>query len=221
MKVIGDPELVARAHGGDESARRELLARGCTDGLRGVSASLDAVADCHDWGWSTVPHMPAEKEPYCFWEPHVTHRPSLAQQLAWYRGFDWLGVALLLGTLSNVFAVKVRGPKAHDELLKQCGDLPTAPKVLWGDKPYRYSVLFRYPDFKTEALATPWNAKLEFCGHGGFVILPPSLPRRGECYRWAHGHSPQEVELPVLPDAIQESSRFYPFAKRIEVPSRD
>ena len=90
------------------------------------------------------------------------------------------------------------------------GAEPKAPKILTGSgKPFRYQLLFRHPDnLSTSAKITPWHPLLEFRGHGGLTILPPSVHPSGKQYRWYERQSLESLEPPELPPAILEALRI-------------
>jgi hypothetical protein len=65
-------------------------------------------------------------------------------------------------------------------------------------------LFFRHPEHPTSATFSPWHPKLEFRGHGGIVVLPPSLHKSGGRYEWIAGQHPDEVKLARVPQPIAE-----------------
>jgi hypothetical protein len=156
-------------------------------------------------GFSVVPQLPGAKHPCVKWKPFQEQRPTEDQLRGWFERWPQAGLAVVLGPVSGLFAIDVDGPEAHEALVARLGSEPVAPKVLSGSgKPHRYHLFFRHPDLATRAKSTPWHKKLEFRGHRGIIILPPSLHKSGNRYRFAQGHSFNDMELPELPPAILE-----------------
>ncbi|HKB36101.1 MAG TPA: bifunctional DNA primase/polymerase, partial [Gemmataceae bacterium] len=156
-------------------------------------------------GFSVVPQLPGAKHPCVKWKPFQERRPTEEEFREWLRRWPNAGLAVVLGPVSNLFAIDVDGPEAHEALTARLGREPWAPKVLSGSgKPHRFHLFFRHPDVPTLAKFTPWHNQLEFRGHRGIIILPPSLHKSGNSYRFAPGQSFDDVELPELPPLIVE-----------------
>jgi hypothetical protein len=129
-----------------------------------------------------------------------------------------------------LLAIDVDGQEAHAELCNRLGTLPVTPAVKSGNPdPHRYHLFFQHPaGLETRAKATPWHDQLEFRGHGGYIVLPPSVHKSGQRYAWLPGRSLEDVPLATLPDAIdealkQEAQRRRPpaAAERLRVRQRD
>jgi hypothetical protein len=118
---------------------------------------------------------------------------------------------VICGPLSGILVIDVDGAEAGDVLIRRLGSEPHAPKSLSGSgDPNRFHLFFQHPDFPTRAKATPWHAKLEFRGNAGLAVLPPSLHKSGNVYRWAPGRSISDVAIPVLPPEIAAALRPAP-----------
>jgi hypothetical protein len=156
--------------------------------------------------WSVVPQLPRAKKPCVKWKAFQERRPADAELVEWFGRWPEAGLALILGPISGVFVVDVDGPEAHAALLDHLSEEPVAPKALSGSrKPCRYHLYFRCPGMATKAKATPWHPHLEFRGHGGIVIIPPSQHKSGQRYAWVAGRSPDDLPLPELPSAILQA----------------
>jgi hypothetical protein len=159
-------------------------------------------------GWAVVPQRPGEKKPAVRWKRFQGARPGEADWAGWAKRWPGAGLALVLGEVSNAFVLDVDGPEAHEALVGRLGGEPLAPKALSGSrKPCRYHLFFRCPALRTKALATPWHPKLEFRGHGGIVVIPPSLHPSGQRYAWAEGRSPADLAMPEVPAEVLEALR--------------
>jgi hypothetical protein len=172
------------------------------DGDSALAMALDYLHR----GWCVLPQLPVEKHPCVKWKRFQQQRPSAEQVRAWFRQFPVAGPLVLLGPISQLFAIDVDGPEAHQALLEHLGKEPVAPKVLSGSgKPFRYHLLFRCPQVATWSKKTPWHPHLEFRGEKGLLVLPPSLHKSGQRYRWAPGRSLNDVALSDPPVEVVEA----------------
>lgn len=158
-------------------------------------------------GFAIVPQRPGDKKPCVRWKAYQVRLPTREEMTDWLtHQFPEAGLAVVLGPVSNLFVIDVDGPEAHAELIARLGSEPIAPKVLSGSgKPYRYHLFFRHPGIETRAKITPWHPNLEFRGHRGIVVLPPSLHKSGKRYEWAPGQSLDDFPLPDLPAPVLEA----------------
>jgi hypothetical protein len=159
-------------------------------------------------GWSVIPQQPRTKKAYVGWKEFQSRRPTEQELQDWWNSFPDAGVAAICGPLSGILVVDVDGAEAREELIRRLGSEPLAPKVLSGSgDPNRYHLFFQHPDLSTRAKKTPWHSNLEFRGHAGLVVAPPSLHRSGNRYRWAPGRSIEDLPIPVLPSEIVAALR--------------
>lgn len=173
-----------------------------------VAPHLGVALAYRSRGWSVIPQVPSTKQPYIKWKPFQNRLPTEAELEAWWCRWPDAGIALIAGPLSGVLVVDVDGPEAHEALVGRLGVDPAAPQVLSGSREScRYHLFFRHPDFCTGAKKTPWHPKLEFRGHAGLAVLPPSLHKSGNRYVWAPGRSLEDMSLPVPPLEIVEALR--------------
>jgi hypothetical protein len=152
-------------------------------------------------GFSVVPQATGEKKPCVRWKPFQVVPPTIADLRFWFRRrFPDAGIALILGPVSGLFVIDVDGPDAHRALVARLGFVPEAPTALSGSlEPHRYHVYCRHPDVLTLASFKPWHPKLEFRGHRGIVVAPPSRHKSGNRYRWAEARSLDDLPLPEVP----------------------
>ena len=160
-------------------------------------------------GFSVVPQAAGEKKPCVLWKEFQHERPTVDDLEYWFgRRFAGAGIALVLGPVSGLFVVDVDGPDAHRALVARLGAVPEAPTVVSGSlEPHRYHIYCRHPDVLTLASFKPWHPKLEFRGHRGIVVAPPSLHKSGNRYRWAEGKALDDLPLPEVPSPILAALR--------------
>ncbi len=173
-----------------------------------AGSNLAAAIDYHRRGWSIIPQVPGTKKPFVRWTELQDRQPTETEVEEWWQRWPNAGIALIAGPTSGVLVVDVDGVEAHAALVERLGTEPIAPKVLSGSRePSRFHLFFKHPAFGTRAKKTPWHPKLEFRGHAGLAVLPPSLHKSGNRYAWADGRCLTDLELPELPDLIVEAIR--------------
>ena len=178
-------------------------ARDCT--------TLDVALDYHRLGLCPIPQITGEKKPSIRWKPYQDAQPEVETLTRWFARFTDAGIALVLGSASDIFVVDVDGPDAYHELVDRLGSEPDAPTVLSGSgKPCKRHYYFRDPGLPTIARYCPWHPQLEFRGYRGIVIAPPSLHPSGNPYRWAKGKSLDDLPRPLVPAPILEALRARP-----------
>ena len=198
-------DLRRRAAAGDWHAR-VILAETYHDyhSLLGISLVLTCVAAYLVRGFSVVPQLPGQKSPCIKWKPFQKRQPTVAEALDWWT-YKWpeAGVAIILGYVSHLFAIDVDGEEAHDVLSAHLSCIPLTPRVRSGSqKKHRYHLFFRHPGLRTKAKATPWHPNLEFRGHGGIVVGPPSIHPSGRRYKFAPGLSFADIRLADVPAEV-------------------
>jgi hypothetical protein len=95
----------------------------------GVPAGLRAALEYLGRGFAVVPQLPRAKHPCLRWKEFQTRLPTEEELRRWFRRWPKAGVAIILGRVSNVLAVDVDGPEAHEALVSRLGAEPVAPKV--------------------------------------------------------------------------------------------
>jgi hypothetical protein len=171
--------------------------------LAGTS-SLEVALDYLDRGFCPIPQQPGAKMPCVKWKPFQEVQPEVADLEGWFAGrFATAGIALVLGPAFGLMVVDVDGEEALSTLVERLGGEPEAPTVMSGSgDPYRRHYYFRHPPVSTKAKYCPWHRSLEFRGHRGIVVAPPSLHKSGNRYRWADGKSLDDLSLPEVPGSI-------------------
>ena len=170
----------------------------------------EAVHSYVSHGIAIVPQLQGAKHPCVRWKAFQNRLPTPEELEEWFQErWPHAGMAAILGPVSNLLAIDVDGPEAHQALVQHLGGEPVAPKVLSGShQPFRYHLFFRHPEgVPTRAKITPWHPKLEFRGRGGVIILPPSLHQSGYRYEWAPGRSLHDLPLAELPLPVLEALR--------------
>jgi hypothetical protein len=170
---------------------------------------LDVALDYAARGFSVVPQATGEKKPLVKWKPFQVEPPMVDDLRYWFgRRFRGAGIAVIPGPVSGLFVIDVDGADGHRALIARLGSLPEAPTVLSGSfEPHRYHLFFQHPAVLTLASFKPWHRRVEFRGHRGIVVAPPSLHRSGHNYHWAKGRSLDDIPLPQVPEPIYEALR--------------
>lgn len=163
--------------------------------------TVEVAVDYLKRGWTVIPQQRGAKCPCIKWKQFQDRLPTKDEVCDWFARWPKAGIALVLGPVSNVFVIDVDGREAHEALLHHLhGKEPVAIKALSGShEPFRYHLYCQHPDVPTKAKATPWHPKLEFRGHGGILVMPPSIHKSGKAYVWCDGRSPDDMALSVVP----------------------
>lgn len=159
-------------------------------------------------GFSVVPQKAGAKSPAIRWKRYQDRLPTRGCIDEWWlEDFRNAGIAVILGPVSGLFAIDVDGTEARKVLVDGIGELPVAPQVQSGSGDRdRFHLFFRYPEgLQTKAKLTPWHEHLEFRGHRGIIVLPPSLHKSGNRYEWLPGRSLDDRELPELPEPVLDA----------------
>ena len=172
-----------------------------------TNSALEEALAYDKLGLVVIPQRSGDKRPVVPWRDYINLTTSLGERVIrqlWEHQFPDAGVMAVLGPPSGIVAVDIDGEQAHRAFLDRMGELPHTATVKTGNPdPYRKHLLFRLPpDLKTTARITPWDPGLEFRGHGGLIILPPSIHPSGNAYRWIDGLSIWEAGLADLPAQI-------------------
>ncbi len=199
---------------------------------KGSSTLRKAAVDYYDRGLCVIPIRSWEvsRKPFVKWAQFQEERPTRQQVVEWWTQWPDAGIAVILGSVSNLLCADVDGEQAHRILLDLLGEIPLAPTVKSGGAdPFRYHLYFRHPEqLATASSKTPFNddddkGKLELRGDKGLLVLPPSLHKSGRRYAWVARRSLDDVALPQLPDVLLEAleTALTPLvsAKEPDVPS--
>lgn len=155
------------------------------------------------FGWRLLPVWPGTKVARM---PHTCAKSEARWISAWDMAWPDANWAVVCGQVSGIVVIDVDGHLGEINLarLEQLhGPLPYGPVVISGSGrgEHRY---FRWPEGRE--LRNGYLApNLEFRGDKLLVTLPPSRHPSGYAYVWERGHSPDEIELPELPEWICEA----------------
>lgn len=177
-----------------------------------MTTMLNSALEYLDRGWSVIPMLTApvdnaRKRPYIRWKPYQLSRPTREEVELWWSRWVGAGIGVILGPVSGVVAVDVDSIEAEEVFFDLVEGEPKTLKTLSGSrKPAKAHYLFRCPHFPTNARFTPLHPKLEFRGHGGYVVGPPSLHPSGNRYEFA---DPMQ-EVAELPEPLVKVWQSHP-----------
>ena len=154
-----------------------------------------------DRGWAFTPLI--GKRPYRdAWQAEEPADHDTA--IEWARRGN---IALRTGQVSGVVVIDddTEGGSGTAEL-----ELPETVTVVTGSGKRHF--YFRCPEGRLGNSAKGLPQKVDVRGDGGCVVFVGSIhPDTGDMYRWAPGHSPDEIELAELPESV---------LARLKTPSR-
>jgi transcriptional regulator with XRE-family HTH domain len=220
-----DPSFLSKVFGGKKRPPKELLERAAAwiadrpdrqppplqatiatisgPSTTSQSAMLDVALAYLRRGWSVVPQVSGAKNPLVKWKTFQIRHPTDSELQTWFRRWPRAGLVVILGQISDLFAIDVDGEDAHAVLIQRLRTEPVAPKTMSGSgNPFRYHLFFRHPAVPTKAKITPWHPKLEFRGNRGIVVIAPSLHSSGNRYAWALGRSLEDLPIPEVPPEV-------------------
>ena len=80
------------------------------------------------------------------------------------------------------------GSEAYAALLRHLGKEPWRKSHLGKRLALtNFTCTSQHPAISTRASLTPWHPQLEFRGHSGVIVLPPSIHPSGKPYVWSAG----------------------------------
>lgn len=155
------------------------------------------LSDVLDWawgyrglGWAPIPLNRASKTPNL-----STLAPFLEGAISEnrLRMYDWQGIGLVTGRLSNIVVLDADGTAGKEELSRR--GHPVTPMARTGDGLHLY---FRYSK-ECEGTSVRFAPGLDLKSNRGYVVAPPSLHPNGVAYEWLEGLSPWDVPVAELP----------------------
>lgn len=150
------------------------------------------------FGHAVVPMMPRGKSPLTAhgWKDATRCHEQVAKY--WQR-HPLANVGLATGSSTQLFVIDIDGPDG-EVALARFGAMPVTVEALTGKGRHLYFSI--PPQFQLRSLVGRLGAQIDTRGEGGLVVAPPSIHASGRTYRWADGHSPDEIEISVVPESI-------------------
>jgi len=152
-----------------------------------------------------IEHCPPDKmgkKPLVRWERYQDVLAPRDIARGWWRKWPSGNIAMPTGRLSGCCVVDIDGPEAM-KLATALG-YPSGPSVQTG------KIGGRHLYFAWRSDAPTLYAKadgIDFRGHGGYVMLPPSRHALGPRYKWAAEWGIDLDDLPELPYWVDERAR--------------
>jgi hypothetical protein len=169
------------------------------------SAHLEAALEYLKRGWAVVPARERAKWPIVRWQRFQQEMPTEEQMMRWYERWPKANLAVITGEISGIVVIDIDPKHAGEESLAAMearhGALPkTVESVTGGGGRHLY---FAYPgrEVRNRAGLAPG---IDMRGHGGCIIVPPSVHPSGKKYQWRSGHAPGQVELAPLPVWLEQ-----------------
>ena len=138
------------------------------------------------------------KVPLVPWKPYQDSLPALSEIADWWEHWPEANIGMATGRLSGVNVIDCDGDTATRAADNNGFDLgPWA----WTGRIGGRHLWFAHRDDAPTIFAA--RNGIDFRGQGGYVLLPPSLHRSGNRYRWGSIYDPAEP-LPELPRWIND-----------------
>ncbi len=150
-----------------------------------MSGAKAAATGYRRGGWCPIPIKRGSKQAALGKLAPYLERPATAEEL---RSWDWPGVGIVTGRVSDVLILDVDGPEGEAEL-QQRGHPPTAMVRTPSGGLHLY---FKHPEqhVRTGIRVAPG---LDVKAAGGYVVAPPSVGPNGKPYEWLV--SPEDAGL--------------------------
>ena len=151
-------------------------------------------------GWSVIPMEPRGKRPLVQWAEYQQRRATAEELSAWYRRWSSANVGIVTGAISGIVVLDVDqrhgGALSLAQLDIELGPLPSTVEAATGGGGRH--LYFRHPGDRV-ANRVALRPGIDLRGDGGCVVAPPSVHPNGRRYAWILNHSPQDIEVGVLP----------------------
>ena len=168
--------------------------------------SLDEALRAASRGWSVILVKPQDKTSLGSWKERQRVRATNEETEAAFRANPGAGLGFVTGAISGLVVLDIDpdadGDQSMNDLVEKFGSLPITPAVQTGGGGFHY--YFKYPEAGLRNSAGKLGDGLDIRGDGGYVVAPPSIHPNGTQYRWAKGHSPDDIPLAPLPTWVME-----------------
>jgi len=142
------------------------------------------------------------KKPLVRWARFQDVLPPRSQAIAWWRKWPFGNIAMATGRLSGTCVVDIDGAEAM-KLATALG-FSSGPSVITGKIGGRHLYFAYRPDAPTIYAKADG---IDFRGHGGYVLLPPSRHATGTRYRMDREWGFDLDDLPELPYWVDERAQ--------------
>lgn len=153
-------------------------------------------------GWKVFPLRPRTKEPFATLGVYNA-TDDLAQIDEWWKRWPQANVGLHCGG-SGLLALDLDEYKdsyAGARFLSRA-DEETVTNLTGSGGTH---LLYRVPEGVKYTNATGnLPAGIDVRGHGGYIVVPPSVHPSGNPYRWEVGYGPHEIDVLPLPPKLRE-----------------
>lgn len=166
------------------------------------------------FGWPIFPLRPRTKKPFEY--IGVYHATTDTDQIRdWWQRWPQANIGLHCGGggVMALDADKYKDTYAGDALLtKEDEQTPTSLTGRGGTH-----LLYAMPGGLRLGNATGGlPAGIDIRGHGGYIVLPPSMHPNGRPYQWENEYGPHEIALLSLPSALHNLLARYTISDKIE-----
>jgi putative DNA primase/helicase len=153
-----------------------------------------AAAEYRRLGWNPIPIKERSKEPNLVQlAPYLSRRATREELRSW----EWPGVGVVTGPVSEILVLDVDGPEGL-AILEERGHPATPMARTGGGGLHLY---FKHPDASIRT-GIRVAAGLDVKAEGGYVVAPPSIGPTGDAYEWII--SPADAELAEPPEWLLE-----------------
>ncbi len=154
-------------------------------------------------------------------KPHIKEWQNTASIIEetirkWWRHWPQANIGYPTGIKNNIIVIDIDPRSGGDEsyqILQKKHIIPETHVALTGGGGRH--LYFRHPGGYIRSRAHALGRGIDIKGDGGYVLLPPSTHRSGECYEWAN-----DSPVTDLPDSLIEELKSSPTTHYDKLPER-
>lgn len=154
---------------------------------------LEAALHYVELGWSVIP-VGRDKKPLIEWKKYQKERATKQQIKEWWAKYPDANVGVVTGAISGFVVVDVEAG----------GDVKNLPATVisrTGGGGWHY--FYQHPNVPVQN-GVRVRELTDIRGDGGYVVMPPSLHKSGNCYEWAV--SPDMAAFEELPEWVLQKT---------------
>ena len=149
-------------------------------------------------GYSVIPVQPQGKKSLIDWAPYQQKKATIKEVISWWQKWPQANIGIVTGAVSGILVLDIDGWEGEQTIRYKGLFCPATMKSRTGGGGWHY--VYRHPGFECKNYVRQAGETLlrglDFLGDGDYIVVPPSIHRSGNRYKWSA--SPGEA-TPVDP----------------------
>ena len=158
-------------------------------------------------GYSVIPLKPQGKKPLIDWAPYRQKKATKKEIISWWQKWPQANIGIVTGAVSGILVLDIDGWEGEQTIRYKGLFCPATMKSRTGGGGWHY--IYRHPGFECKNYARQAGETLlrglDFLGDGDYIVVPPSIHRSGNRYKWSV--SPEEASPVAPPEWLLELIR--------------